>query len=37
MTRLKTKHVTEAAKPQGRTIVAALVILLVWLAFNSGT
>jgi hypothetical protein len=33
MTKLKTRHFTEAARPQLRTIVAGLLICVVWITF----
>lgn len=32
MTRLKPRHIAEAAKPQGRVIVVALLICALWIA-----
>lgn len=31
MTKLKARHFTEAAKPQGRVIAVAFLICLVWI------
>jgi len=32
MTKLRPRHITEAAKPQGRVVAVALLICVVWIA-----
>lgn len=32
MTRLKPRHIAEAAKPQGRVAAVAILICIVWIA-----
>ncbi|MDQ0135661.1 cell division protein FtsN [Neorhizobium galegae] len=35
MTKLKARHFTQAARPQGRVIVVAIVISVVWLVASA--
>jgi hypothetical protein len=35
MSRFKARHVTQAAKPQGRYLAVALVIFVIWIAIGS--